>query len=765
MNLPIGSNQDNPGPADLGATDKPNATPTKLGASEDAVMEVLGEFQAGVESLKSLYSQRVAMTADLKMREVELKEQIDRVNENEARIKEQQADLAQMREACERERRETQQQREAFERSQTELTQRQAELSKATEELAQQRKAIESSQESSNARDAKLRDQTTGLEITKQRAAELQRELAHVRESAAAEATASAQAAEAHRGEVAASRKSVEDLNARFSQLADVARLLKEQIKGEQEKSAGLQEVLDDQVQVLANERVEVRKLTKELTALKANPGDGKGASGAEIQKLTQSFETERTQWQTQLSEQLQANTAASKAEADCLREELESLRKDQGGTDNAAKARLEKAAQFIQSLRLQAESQKTEIDALQAAIVESKSALEHAQHAAKAATDAKINTGSADEVWTKRRRERLRRARVLVRQQDSKIKKAGDVLRTRFEQCEQVLALRTELISARDSINAARRRTEQMKAKGKTAAVLFYSIGAFFSIGALSWVTTGFVTPGVFAANTTLKAESRNRELNSAEFGEWQLFHEQMLNDPRFHELAAERMSRRGMTSLATPGAIGTTVKNDLRTRPGSEGEMVIELHGEGSERTARVLETLTTALASQANASRQQRVDGAVTVITQPAKSTEQPIDNTRMLYAAAGWAGGTFLSLIVGIFIWRRMLSVKHTFENQARVDELLDGAQWSMPTITGPLRSIVPVEPKARTSSATTPATNPNQPPNKASMPASTPAQSQPTQPRQAQAQAPSQDQKQAENQAQNKGKNKGKKKAA
>ncbi len=744
MNLPPGSNQN---PSEKGQPEKAASekTAAKPAAGEDAVMEVLGEFQAGVESLKSLYAQRVSMTADLKMREVELKEQIERVNQNEARIAQQQAELTQMREACEREKRESQQMRDEFERSKSDFAQRQSELQRATEELAQQRKAIESAQEAINARDAKLRDQNNGLEATKQRAAELQRELAAVRENAASEATAAAQAAESLRNEIAASRKSVEDLNAKFSQLADAARGLKEQIAGEQEKSNGLQEVLDEQVQVLANERVEVRKLTKELAALKANPGENKGSSHADIQKLTQTFEAERAQLQAKFKAQLDAQAAAAKAEADRLREELESFRKDQGGTDSAAKARLEKAAQVIQSLREQAEAQKAEIDSLQSAIAESKTALAQAQQTARAAMDAKINTGSADEVWTKRRRERLRRARVLVRQQDSKIKKAGDVLRTRFEQCEQVLALRAELVSARDTINAARRRTEQMKAKGKTAAVLFYSIGAFFSLGALSWVVTGFVTPGMFAANATLKAESRSRELNSAEFGEWQLFHEQLLNDPRFHEAAAERMARRGIASLGTPGAVGTMVKNDLITRPGNEGEMVVELRGEGSERTARVLETLTTALASQANASRQQRVDGAVTTITQAAKSTEQPIDNTRMLYAAAGWAASTFLALIAGIFVWRRMLSVKHTFENQARVDELLDGAQWSMPTITGPLRSVVPNEPKARPGAMGPNATS-AVPPANSTTPPTTPLN-------------------QSQAAAQSKGKAKGKKKAA
>lgn len=715
MNLPPGTNQNSSGqaPGEKIPSEKPSAADGKPGASEDAVMEVLGEFQAGVESLKSLYSQRVAMTADLKMREVELKEQAERVNQNEARLAQQQAELEQLRQTCDRERRETQQQQETFERAKSELAQRLAEVDRSAEEITQQRKAMESAQEAMNAREARIRDQSSGLEASKARAAELQRELAQVRENAGSEAAAAAQATESLRGEVTASRKSVDDLNAKFAQLADVARQLKEQIAGEQAKSAGLQEVLDEQVQVLANERVEVRKLTKELAAAKASPGEGKSTAAAEIQKLTQGFETERAQLQAQLQAKLQAqfkadleqHAATARAEAERLREEIESLRKDQGGTDSAAKARLEKAAQVIQSLREQLENQKAESDTLRAAIAESKSALAQAQQSARAAAEAKINTGSADEVWTKRRRERLRRARVLVRQQDSKIKKAGDVLRTRFEQCEQVLALRTELVSARDSINAARRKTEQMKAKGRTAAVLFYSIGAFFSIGAMSWITTGFVTPGNFAAVATLRAESRSRELNSAEFGEWQLFHEQMLNDPRFHEVAAERMARRGMASLGTPGAIGNMVKADLSSRPGAEGELVLELHGEGSERTARVLETLTTALASQANASRQQRVDGAVTSITQAAKSTDQPIDNTRMLYAAAGWAAGTFLALLMGIVVWRRMLSVKHTFENQARVDELLDGVQWSTPTITGPLRSVVPTEPKHRAGTPT------------------------------------------------------------
>lgn len=281
------------------------------------------------------------------------------------------------------------------------------------------------------------------------------------------------------------------------------------------------------------------------------------------------------------------------------------------------------------------------------------------------------------------RRRERLELCRTLSRKRAQKIKKAEDALATRFEQCERILGMRQELAEARELITAAQRRTDRQRASGKTAALAFYGSAAAALLGVLSWFGTQQAIPAIFSARAIIAADARGRTLGPGEFAEWQTFHEGLVTDPRFFENAAERMERRGITELGKPGDLAKAAHDHLVAQSGTAGELLLEWRGEGSERTQRILDTLVTALASQANAARERRVDGAVTQIRQPSTAGTERLDTDYRWIAACVWGGSMILTFGLAALFWRRLSNAKATFEGSATVDAALDTRRWNLP----------------------------------------------------------------------------------
>lgn len=283
----------------------------------------------------------------------------------------------------------------------------------------------------------------------------------------------------------------------------------------------------------------------------------------------------------------------------------------------------------------------------------------------------------------TARRRERLGRARVLVREQSRKVRLASEALRTRFEQCDQVLAVRSEVVEAKRTVIEAQRRMQRQRAGSRVAAMVCYALFSLVLLGGLSLGISRQVAPGLYAARATLKADGAGRELSIDEKGEWTRYHEKLFSDPQLMSEASERMKRRGIESLATPAQLTEFVSSSLVHESPEPGVIQVELRAPGSERALRVLETFLTAMASQSNATRMSRVDGAVTVMAQPPSVGVEPIDNQQLMYAGI-FAGGGFVVVFAGAgLLWVRLANARQKFEGESRVDAVLESAAWATP----------------------------------------------------------------------------------
>jgi|GEM_PF-6567967 len=277
-------------------------------------------------------------------------------------------------------------------------------------------------------------------------------------------------------------------------------------------------------------------------------------------------------------------------------------------------------------------------------------------------------------------RRGRLKVAARLARDRARKIRKAGEALATRFEQCEMVLSMRQDVLASKRAVDAAHKQITSKDARGKATTAAFFMACAAAIIGGIAWLAAGQLAPETYLAKATLAADSRERKLTDAELEEWRNFHRAMLDDPRFLQFASERMAKQGIASLATPGSLKDRLRADLSTFDNVPGELTLQMKGVGKERLERDLQAIAVAVQSQARDARERRVDGASTVISESAKAGEGPVESERIYYAAALWGGSLLILGLITGFIWRRLSQAKLQFEASTSLDTVADNTRW-------------------------------------------------------------------------------------
>jgi len=243
------------------------------------------------------------------------------------------------------------------------------------------------------------------------------------------------------------------------------------------------------------------------------------------------------------------------------------------------------------------------------------------------------------------------------------------------------VLARRRELAEAARTIAQAQRRQDRQRAGTKAGVLVLCAVGVLAIVSIMGWLIAGQFAPATYVARAVVEADWRTRELGEDELAEWQRFHESLLADPGLLTTAAERMERRGITSLGTPSRLKARLGADMNVTSPQPGTLVLELQGIGADRTRRVLDTFVTAFASAANASIQRRTDGAGTLVTTPAQVAEEPIRDERMLYAILFLGGGVGLSVLGGALLWRRLARAKNRFEQDTLLAGVMDDGAWT------------------------------------------------------------------------------------
>ncbi len=660
------------------------------------MLSAFSEIETRMASFKALYAQCQTLEAELANRQAEINQreqnatrQAEEIAARERELQEQAAKIRSQEAAA----------LEALDRANTfnaQLKQREAAAAEETQR-----------------REAELASRDASLTATAATLAERERKAAAAEESAR----------KIREAEQSLSKR-ITEINQRQQQLKEEAAAIAESRRVTVEQAAALERdralIADQQHDLavrsdaLAADRLALETLERELTEQQQRITEQAReveARSQQVQRLAAEAAADQTADAQKLSAQLaDANErerlarealAAQKRAAESLLElsrEYEALwllELEAGAERHAAAAQPvanNDDAELVSVIEGLKTRLKSEIEARQSARQEAQAAQSERDQAAARASraeeqlrKARAQGGAPPPAFAslERRRKRLRVYRDLVRKQAIKVRKAGEAVKRRYEQTDQILSQRAELAAARNKVLEQERRLSSNKAVSRAAVFVLCAVTILGLLGGMSWAVSREIAPATFEATSVVKAEGRDRELSEAELHEWQKFHEETLADPRFHEAAAERFRRQGDPALSTPAAVTELVTTRVTTESNADGELRIRLKGKGAEPTARTLETLTAALLSYANSGNGRRVDGGASVAAQTATAGAEPIDKVRTLYALAMFAGASLLALVCTIFVWKRLAGAKTAFEQDTEIEAVLDEKRWVRP----------------------------------------------------------------------------------
>ncbi|MBS0196661.1 MAG: hypothetical protein JSR77_07875 [Planctomycetes bacterium] len=671
------------------------AAPTPQAAPD--MLSAFSEIETRMASFKALYAQCQTLEAELSTRQAEITQreqnaarQAEELAERERHLRDQ-ADKVKLQEAAALEAMEQAnaltlqlKQREAAaaeesQRRETELASRDASLNATAATLAERERKAAAAEDSAR----KIREAEQSLS---KRIAEINQRQQQLKEEAAAIAEsrrATVEQAAALERDRALFADQQHDLAVRTDALA-ADRLALETLERE----------LTEQQQRIADQARELQARSQQAQRLAAEAAAGQSADTQKLAaQLADANERERLAREA-LAEQ--KNAAESLLELSREYEALWLLELEAGAERSPASspqpAASDSDAELVSVIEGLKARLKAEIEARQSARQEAQAALSERDQAATRATraeellrKARAEGGVSPPAFAslERRRKRLRVYRDLVRKQAIKVRKAGEAVKRRYEQTDQILSQRAELAAARNKVLEQERRLASNKAVSRAAVFVLCAVTILGLLGGMSWAVSREIAPATFEATSVVKAEGRDRELSEAELHEWQKFHEETLADPRFHEAAAERFRRQGDPTLSTPAAVTELVTTRVTTESNADGELRIRLKGKGAEPTARTLETLTAGLLSYANSGNGRRVDGGASVAAQTAMAGAEPIDKVRTMYALAMFAGASLLALVCTIFVWKRLAGAKTAFEQDTEIEGILDEKRWVRP----------------------------------------------------------------------------------
>lgn len=722
-------------------TAAPSASISPQSAGFDP-LSALSDVEKSLQGLKKLYEERRELETRLaeaqgviNQRQTELATMQAALEAETVRAKETAAELAALREETKTQLAEARTEREALEAKSASIEARQSELEK---QIAQQRSLIDSKQqeleEATKAIAAKAKQEIEKARSDAERSREEVAKAAAEAEKARADADAARAEADSIRTQAQAEVEKVKvEANSARSE-SERTKTVATELESFAAELNALQKELDEARTAVDADRVKVVEAVERLKTREAalNERDAElakrqaaveAASQRESQDLSK-YESERTELERrvatesdaaeQLKNDLESVVRRCAAQEEVLSEYeqllsvershvhtlMERIQREGAGADeieaslvelrqclaaerNARSAAVEGSESSLQQIAeasAKVREHEEKVASLEKELAAAKALHAKQQHTIERLGNAKPGAATSGGTSVLRRK-RLSRYRSILREQVDKVRRASEVLAKRFEQCEQVLGMRAEVMAAKRQVENAHAKVQRQASTKRAAALTLYCVLILGTLAALSWAAVNQVMPGVFAATTELTADGRGRELSDAELDEWKRSLEETLADPRFIDLVADRMKKRGYDALGTGGAMKTFLASRFSHESPSPGSIKLEVRADGRDRAARSLDIIATALASDANANRERRADGAVTLIKSPAVAGDRPVHDTRPMHAGMVLGVSSLLTLGLGTLLWGRLAKAKTDFEMGSQIDQVLDEARWS------------------------------------------------------------------------------------
>ncbi len=664
----------------------PGQSPT----SSAGIMALISDVERQLASLREADEQRRLAEEALATREAAANELEQRARATLKSNEELAAQLLAQRESIEAESARIETERQAIEAARHELDAQRADLERELDRISALEDAAKRAQAAAEAAEREAAEAAARAQSSAQDAEQRRAQM----ERALAEKAAAFRAAEERMEQRATDSSSmIAEAQTLAESYAAQIDALKRELQDARTDAGRLATDLETKGQVIAARNDELKSLRAQAAVLREKSGGdaalksqlaeltaAQARSSTEIEALTAALaEAERkaedylrhiAEVEGQLAEStrlLDSATSAPASGADADPELLSQVEEIRSARDEAI-AEAEKLREFARTLGQELSAARAQADAAPA----------HASDSGDLGPP--IRSGDFIEA----RRERLRQQRKLLRSQAEKVKRAGDAVRDRFEQVEQILAQRAELIAAKKSVDDIRRKSRSRQARSGAIAALFYVTLAMLIYAGIGWVVAQKVAPAIYAVSARVEADASGRPPSAAELEEWRRYHEGLLVDPRFMETAAEKMKQRGIASLATAASLKSRLDADMTLLSDTPGTLTVELRGLGAAKTQRILDTLVTTFVRSANSARERRVDGTNTIIAVAATPDPTPLYDERIYYAA-GIAGAlTILSSIAAFILWRKLYEAKASIERVDEFDGLMDERRWRMPS---------------------------------------------------------------------------------
>lgn len=695
---------------------------------QDDVLQVLAEFEQGLRGLKQLYAERQVLQSTLQQRETSVREReealsakIAELEQAHATLEEQGREVLRAREAAEARRAELEAREGELKRLGAEVERTTVALRARNEELtrwAQEQEARQAALEgegkqlaASKAEVDAMRGKLTAARREIEQAARATAELEHRRAEIAGEservATARAEL-ESMQVRLATAREEIEEaqrvsaeLDRRRAELEAQAKRLGEERGAWQGKSGEVKELGARREAMLAEiEQIEARRgeagsLAKALDRAQAE-ASGKAR---EVEQLRAELAQARA-----VAESREAGLAQNLGEAQAMSQEVGALKDVISEYEALWRVELEHSAELEARANAPAPGPGAEVAELEGLVEELRNRLRdeiakrrqaegRIEELTQAGQAARADVERAQAGWgttsgmgdaaLARRRERLSLARRLVRERREKLDVAGDALKKRFEQCDKIIAMRSELATGFEKVKTAEKRQQRQTSAGRVAMAMLCWVATLGILSAMSWAISRQFVPGQYAAQTIVVPDGQGRSLSDGELLEWQRYHEELVKDPRFAEVVSKRMARKGMAEYATPAAVSEVLEKRLSLESSKAGELKLELRGEGSAKTERELDTIATALAGEANAARTGQAHGAVTQPPAPSSTGGNPLDHSQLVAAGGMLVFGFGLTSVAALMLWRKLTRVKTRFELDQQLAATLDDARWPEP----------------------------------------------------------------------------------
>lgn len=239
------------------------------------------------------------------------------------------------------------------------------------------------------------------------------------------------------------------------------------------------------------------------------------------------------------------------------------------------------------------------------------------------------------------------------------------DALRKEAEQLHQQ---REAVAEMKAKLEQSAKQVAAKASKGRAATVLLSAVVTMAILALGAWYTAGQFAQPVHVASVELGVDPQ-AQLSERQLASWQSYHEALLEDPQFHELAARRLKSRGYHEFGTPSDVRSMVQEGMIGSESSRaGRLTLIYTGAGSDRTSRVLDTFSSALSSFANDVRDHRHDGAATAIVTPVSADPTPIEDPRLNLFAMIFGGLCAFALFASVILCRRLSRDMADFEGR-------------------------------------------------------------------------------------------------